>query len=75
MCSDIRGFKVKVWAISREMSKQMADQNKQQQRDEQCGSGFERKLSLEGRKLGDALAQRGLRRRSEESNVVLRSVK
>jgi len=74
MCGDIRGFKVKVWTMDRKVSKQMADQNEQQQQDEQCGSGFERELCLEGRKLGDTLAQRELRRWSEESNVIFGSI-
>jgi len=73
MCGDIRRFEVKVWTMDRKVSKQMADQNEQQQQDEQCGSDFERELSLEGRKLGDTLAQRGFRRRSQESYVVLGS--
>lgn len=73
MCGDIRGFEVKVWTMNRKVGKQMADQSEQHQQDEQCSSDFERELSLEGRKLGDTLAQRGFRRWSEESNVVLGS--
>ena len=73
MCGDVSGFEVKVWTMDRKVSKQMADQNEQQQRDEQCSSGFERELSLEGRKLADTFAHRRLRRWSEESNVVFGS--
>lgn len=38
--NSIRRFEVKVRTMDHEVSKQMADQNEQQQQDEQCGSGF-----------------------------------